>query len=652
MHFNKVALSKLKFCKCLLKHFFLVGLFFIVLPVFSANISGSHRGEITALVHNEEIVLSAGEDGFLVQWNTAQRTAIDRFQLTTYRIQSMVKHPTRTEISIIEAVNFDNYRISAWDYSLKERLFSIYSTRPVRYINYSAQGNLLIAAGLDGFPLTILDSATGEVVLDAVIQEGTATLAVTGRAESNMMIYMSEYSDHFGHPSFSGSLLYFDIQSNTVTNIFQAPGFIENPVFFGNIFLAGVNQDGLQIVNTTSGQVLDNIETIGRNALICLSSDGFFLFEQTGSTALLYRFTVDGNGQLNQRQRLPIVLTGLGTVTSMAYNGSLVFGTSQGNLLILDRQNRIVPFRYNFHRRITEIAAGEQNIGFLTEDGFFSYIPLDYSSIGSSFQLNFTEVNNFNRITSVSLEGKDFFILWQTDNTRIAPQLIDLSNNKRRNLNFLTGRFPLRTIDVLDGRFLTMDTVGNIYIYNLEVLQNTPPAGSAEFSFSSMGAIDAVLIGNYNILISRSVMGVNSPFLSVNLRTGETVPMFFPAAQAGLMVYRGSSSLFAAAVELSNNNLNTVFLNISATGQHHRLFNYSGEANHFSIAEVQNHLAIICGSDGGRIVLPEMIEFERTSGLPVRLLASRESFIGLDSEGNIAWHNLDGRLLARFQIAR
>jgi WD40 repeat protein len=627
-------------------------LFLITAPLYPLNITGGHRGIITALIHNGDTVLSSGEDGFLVTWNISQRAAVDRFQLTTHKIQSMIKHPNKNEICIIEAVSVDNYRISAWNYSQKEKLFTIYSNKPLKFINYSAGGNYIIAAGLDGFQLSILDSTTGNVFLDPVIPAGNTALAITGRSERNMLLYQTDHEDYSGRPALAGLIIYYDIQSRSVTGSFQAPGYLINPIVFGNNrFLAGINHDGLQIVDTTTGVVLDNMANIGRNAQLFSFNDEFYCIEQSGSSAVLYRFAVDRNGRLVTRQRIPLSLNQLGAINSIAYNGSFVLA-SQENILLLGQQNRIIPFTFNFQRRITEIASGEKTIAFFTEDGYFSFIPLDFNSL-DNFSLTFTEHSNYNKITSFSQAGEDYYIIWQTDNTRHVPKLIRSSNNEPRNLDFLAGRFPLRTISILNDenakRFLVLDARGNLTVYSLETLLN--PNASAvrpDFTFALAGAIDAAFINSENIIICRSVINNSSPFLSVNIRTGETVPHFFPV-QAGLMVYRGRAGIIYGVAIEQTETVNTIFLNITAAGGN-IIFKYPSEAKYISITQVSGQLAIICDSEGAKIFTNETIKFERTSGLPVKLQAAQQSFITLDSDGNISWHNSNGKRLAVFSL--
>ena len=643
-----------------LKFFYLL-LVFSIASLNAVDAQTGHRGSITALLHKGNTVISAGEDGFIVIWNVSQRTASSRFQLTTYRIQSVVSHPQKDEICIIESGGLNNYRISAWNYSLKRRLFSVFSAQPVGFINYSGGGNFIIASGLNGDTLSMLDSVTGRIISTADIPAGNVSFAMTGRSERNVLIYQSEHDEYPARAGYSGQILYYDIDSHAVTGSFQAPGNLSNPVIFGNNrFLAGINSDGLLLVDAASGETFDTIANMNRNVLLCPVDDGFYSLRQSGTTAALNRYSIDRNGKLVSSQQLSLSLSSADSVSAIAHNGSVVFASSQGNVLFLDRQNRLIASDHNFQTRITEIAGGEETIAFLTENGDLGFIPLDYRLIQRSASYTMTQKRGYTKITPVSISGEDRFILWQTDNTRDAPQLLGMNQQaNQRELDFLRGRFPMLSISVLNNRILTLDTGGNIAIRSTESLSSSASSSRADFTFSFVGAIDSSLINNEYFVVSRSAINNNSPFLFVNIRTSETVPVSYPA-QAGLTVFSGSlGNVYAEAVERDNNGIKTTVVSLppvssagARTGSAVRIFEYRGEASHLSIAESNRNLAVACGSEGAVIFADNNnINMERTNGLPVKLLGYERFFLSLDSEGNVAWHdNRTGLLLAVFNL--
>jgi hypothetical protein len=83
---------------------------------------------------------------------------------------------------------------------------------------------------------------------------------------------------------------------------------------------------------------------------------------------------------------------------------------------------------------------------------------------------------------------------------------------------------------------LFLDSSGNVQVLSLD-------SQTVEFSFTSAGSLDAAFLDERNIVLARGVAAANSPFLKVNIVTGETVPLQYPAP-AGIRVFRGGGGFF------------------------------------------------------------------------------------------------------------
>jgi len=627
---------------------------FFTVPLFTVDITWGHRGKITALANIGKNIISAGEDGFIVIWNTAQRAAVERFQLTTDRIEALVTHPQREEICITETDGIGSYRISVWNYTLKKKLFSVNSIDPVTYINYSAGGSFIIAAGFNGFPLAMFNSETGELVSTPEIPHGSVTLAATGRSEQIMMLYQSEYINYLDnvYSQYTGHLLYMEIGSGSVSNSFPAPENLSTPLLLGNNrFLAGINSKGLLIVNTVTGEIIDSAENIEKDALLCAADEGFYCLSRKNNSAVLYNYIIDRNGKLTIRRQTTLPFDTASQVNQLVYNENVFFASAQGSLLLLGEQNRIITMTTEKQLRITEIAAGEKTAALLTEDGYLFFLPLDYNLLRNNNTLNAeNKRNSFTRITpipSLSEKNADRFLLWQTANTRFSPQIVNSNHDiDELNFSFIVGRYPLRLISTGYGNILALDSAGNLSVYNMDKI----PA-KADFSYASPGVNDAVFINSQYLVSSRSTTNNNTPFLFINYKTGETIRIPYNI-QTGITVYAGNSgNIYAGAIEREGNKIKTVISSLSFTTVPVRLFEYQGEAINLSIAESSKTIAIACDNEGTFILGEKIIYFERTSGLPVKLLGCENFFISLDSEGNVSWHdNKNGKTLAVFSI--
>jgi len=625
-------------------------LFLTSLPLFCFDISGGHRGKVTSLIHNRDTVISAGEDGFIVLWSISQRAAMEKFQLTTNSIKTMVKHPLKEEICIIESDDMGNNRISAWNYNVKEKLFSVQIGESAAFINYSAGGNYIITAGLNSSHFTLLDSSYGNILSFVNIPSGVVTLGITGKAEQNILLYQGENED------FEGQILYLDLKSLSVTGLFKAPANLSNPIVLGNNrFLAGVNSRGLLITDAASGLLLESIPDIERSALLYPVNDGFFCLSRENN--ILYRFTVDRHGKIVTQQKLFILPDTEETISAFAVNGTAIFASEDGNLfmagLTAGQQGRLFKMTHNFQTRITEIAVNNSSVAFLTEDGGLSFLPQDFRHIRDNYKFSLKKIGGFTRITAIAplpakeINQPDPYILWQNANTQIIPEIV-YSNFKtdELSLQFMIGRNPLRSISSKNDNILVLDSTGRLSVYNLK-----NNAAKAAFTFSSVGATDAGFVNDNYLLLCRSAINGNSPFLFVNYNTGETVPVLFPA-QAGIFTYTGNSGkIYAAAVIRDTDSLKTIISTLSVNkAVDKKLFEYPGEAANLTIAESAGVTAISSGGEEAKIYGENVISFERTQGLPVKLLGCKDFFLSLDSEGNVSWHSTNGKLLAVFRI--
>ena len=619
-----------------------------LMPLYAQNVAGGHRGNVTSLIHNGDTIISAGEDGFIVLWNAYSHAALERFQLTSGAINAMVKHPSKNEICIIESAGPGNFTLSVWNYASKEKLFSLTSSQPVTYINYSAGGSFIIAAGLGGSPVTLINSGTGRINSTPNIPAGNITAAMTGRSERNMVVYYALQDN------FEGQIMYYDLSAAVITGRFKAPSSLSNPIIFGNgRFLAGINSNGLVVIDAASGAEYDSFRNIKRNALLCPDDEAFYCLNSEGISFVLYKFTLNSYGNLTVLERLSLASYATGSISAIAYNNTPVLANAEGRVFTLNDRGNVFNFTYSFQTRITEITATNRNIAVLSENNELFFLPTDYNLLRHNGVLSLKNQSGYTRINAIpsspyEQENSQKFILWQSGNTQFIPKIVYTEDSSEElSLSFLRGRYPARAISAISDRILVLDTAGNITVYNSN-------NSSVEFTFSSIGAIDAVLIDSEYLILCRSVMSGNSPFLLVNYKTGETVPFSFPA-EAGIMAYIGTSGrIYAAAVERNIFGARTVVFNIATTTSSStdlKIKEYTGEAVHLSMAESSYRLAIASSDEGAAIYGDQVVRFERSNGLPEKLLGSDNFFISLDSEGSICWHdNKTGKLLATFKL--
>ncbi|MDR0457020.1 MAG: WD40 repeat domain-containing protein [Treponema sp.] len=639
---------------------------------FNGVMPGSHRGPINALVHKGDLVLSAGEDGFLEIWNTRDNVnlrtgghAVERFQISPYSIIAMAGRPEKDEVCVVENDGMGLCRISAWNYKERRNIFSLQFRDPIGHVFYSMGGNFIIAAGTGRNEFILINSLTGAMLRSPPSLTGAVSLALTGKSERNMLTY-----------SPSGILSYWDLDSGNETNHFNVPPNLSSPALFSNNrYLAGVNAEGLTVTYAVTGELLAKEDSIPEASLLCSAGDDFFcLIQKEKAAAELYRYTIDRSGRLVTLGYFSLAASGIGEndrFTAITANaGAIALGTSAGSLILagMNGQGRALTAREQVY--ITEAAVSGSTIAFLAENGTLGFVPLDYNRFPAGRKISIEKNQEaYNRITAFAAAENDSgeqFIFWQDKNTRTHPVIRSSGPNSRKlTLSDITFRSPVRSAVSFEGKILFLDSTGNISVvspFNRE---------RRLFTFFSVGLMDAAFVDNNRLIIGRSAVSGNTPFLMINVNTGETVPLSYPG-QAGVILYRGASgSIYAAAVSSHSGETghehysladetgvktSILYLDPANIAGSISLVDFQGEDTQFSLVEspggTAGSLAATIGGEGAAIYSGGRAQqLERTAGLPLKLFDGGQHLISLDGDGGICWHeNHSGKLLAVFRL--
>jgi hypothetical protein len=619
--------------------------------------AGAHRGKINALVRDARgRVISAGEDGFIGIWDIQESRAEERFQLSEYALLSLAAHPNRNEVAAIESDRMGLYRVSVWDYAEKRNLFTLRFSDPLLFINYSASGSFIIVSRSARSAMVFIRSGTGELLQSPEDLAVAVSLAVTGRSERTMVTY-----------SPTGALSYWALETGSEIRHFSVPANLSNPILFGNnSFLAALEGNKLVILDAVSGNEIFRESGINHLALFPSENAGreFLSLSADGAAAelLLYRISNEARLEIALRKGIPKDLEVNAAIGGISFY-TAILGASDGRLYFLPAGGNPIPASVSFPIAAEEGAVSGGVLAFIARGDFSGFIPLDFSEFAAGFPIRLAKEAPFTRVTSepgVSREDAGRFLYWQDSGARSAPVLKTVSpdysgtgaypeyqERSRTPLSYLPERPPPSSASILGNMALFMDPAGNIQIIPFD-------SQTAGFSFTSAGALDAAFLDKENIILARSAAAGNSPFLKVNIITGETVPLHYPAS-AGVRVFRVSGGLlYGAAITGDGENKKTAVLLLDTNDGVYMpgVIEYPGEDMDFSLAGENGMIASNLG--GGAAALyngQELVQFEREEGLPKRILSGGGFFVIIDSVGNIAWHDgKTGRLAALLRI--
>ena len=637
--------------------------------VFTGTVYGSRSGPVNALIQRGDTILSGGADGFLEIWDMRRNTAVERFQVSPFSIAAMAGRPGRDELCLVESNTMGMYRISVWNYRERRNVFSLPMRDPIAYVAYSMGGNFIIAAGTGRTGLIFINATTGETIQSPQSLVGNIGLVVTGRTERNMVVYCA-----------SGELSYWDLNSGDETAHVVAPGSLRSPVLFSNNrYLAGINADGLSVINALSGDILAEDKTIPHNSLLCSSGDNLICLMQNRDRAELYRYTIDSSGNLNRTEigQFAFSESGFSRVTAIggvgggggATNGGVVLGTAEGSLLLVSANGQLRPLTIGDQLRITDAALSGSTIAFLAENGTMGFIPLNFAQLTNRRTLSVEKSEEtINRVTAFAGDNTEGgqFMYWHDRNTRMRPVIRSSDpEGEKTILTNLSFRSPVRYTDSYEGRILFLDSTGNLSIVSPF---SESSAGNRPFTFFSVGLMNAVFIDRNQLLIGRSAVSDNTPFMMINVNTGETVPLPYPA-RVGLMLHRGTSgSIYAAVInshEAGGIGTSIIQFNPADSVNSDKLIDFRGEHTQFSFTEsagnIAGSVASTIGGEGAAIYSGSRTQrLARSSGFPVQFIAGAAGspetgggnwIISRDRDGSITWHdNRTGNILAIFRL--
>jgi hypothetical protein len=455
------------------------------------------------------------------------------------------------------------------------------------------------------------------------------------------------------------------LESGNETNRFDVPPNLHSPVLFSNNrYLAGVDAQGLAVVNAISGELLARDNTVPAGSLLCSAGDELICLIQKEKTAEVYRYTIDRNRHLNKAGTFALPDFGNGANTSFtaiaagSARSSIAMGTSSGGVVLAGMNGQPRTLSIREQTLITEAAISGRTIAFIAENGTMGFIPLDYNQFVQRRAM-YIEQNNdaYNRITAFGETNgtEERFVFWQDRDTQTKAIVRSASpGGKTISLNDITFRSPIRSVDSLGGKIMFMDSMGNITVVSpLETTKRRP------FTFFSVGLMDAAFADSNRLAIGRSAVSGNTPFMMININTGETVPLPYPSP-AGVLMYRGTSgAIYAAAVSSPSpanetDGMRTLVLRLDPAhiSDSVEFVDYQGEDLHFSLAESPNGIAATIGGEGAAIYSATGAhKLDRTSGLPLKLINGGTSLISLDGDGSICWYdNHTGKLLAVFRL--
>ena len=588
--------------------------------------SQAHSGMITNLEilnSNDPFDFSyftAGNDGFIVKWSEDNQG--EHYQISDVGIKLIAVSPNGNDIAIYASDGGSVNRVEVWDWkNLKRKFFKRYKDA-ITSLEFSSKGTYLIVgtATVDGAQFirtqnwTIVDKIKANTSIVNYIQ--------TSSTEKTCVFY-----------SPVGTLSYFNMQTGQLKeklNIIR--GLNQVVLYNNNIFLAGVKDDTIYVINAFKGNTVTAIPANNPIILSNTNDSNLYYLEYDGRNNYELKMIENMEGLTVSNPRIIKTLKGPRGNSAICcgykQNTNIVLGSLSGSIYRIDAEpsTSIVTMEEstnNIYSKIHDMTPAPSDFYFLTSNAIFK------SSYDSGVVDKMAEVHNHTNIISYDDEN---VILWSksTNNPIIMMNL----STKAQNTLF-TPKSTLQTLklsSIGEKKYLiAIESNSKVNLYDFTNNQ-------VKEIYSGTGIQDAVLTDDGNLYIGKSAStNPKSPMICVNPETYETVPLAVTGNVCYALSTQGS---VIYGINLQEDNNTYVFSYNTKTKKVTNILKFAEEDAEAFTYLYNNNLFTNIGRNKVycyNISTKQRFSYERTASIPLRISQNKNRVVILNDNGCISW---------------
>lgn len=588
--------------------------------------SQAHSGMITNLEilnSNDPFDFSyftAGNDGFIVKWSEDNQG--EHYQISDVGIKLIAVSPNGNDIAIYASDGGSVNRVEVWDWkNLKRKFFKRYKDA-ITSLEFSSKGTYLIVgtATVDGAQFirtqnwTIVDKIKANTSIVNYIQTSTT--------EKTCVFY-----------SPVGTLSYFNMQTGQLKeklNIIR--GLNQVVLYNNNIFLAGVKDDTIYVINAFKGNTVTAIPANNPIILSNTNDSNLYYLEYDGRNNYELKMIENMEGLTVSNPRIIKTLKGPRGNSAICcgykQNTNIILGSLSGSIYRIDAEpaTSIVTMEEstnNIYSKIHDMTPAPSDFYFLTSNAIFK------SSYDSGVVDKMAEVHNHTNIISYDDEN---VILWSksTNNPIIMMNL----STKTQNTLF-TPKSTLQTLklsSIGEKKYLiAIESNSKVNLYDFTNNQ-------VKEIYSGTGIQDAVLTDDGNLYIGKSAStNPKSPMICVNPETYETVPLAVTGNVCYALSTQGS---VIYGINLQEDNNTYVFSYNTKTKKVTNILKFAEEDAEAFTYLYNNNLFTNIGRNKVycyNISTKQRFSYERTASIPLRISQNKNRVVILNDNGCISW---------------
>ena len=580
---------------------------------------------------------SAGDDGFIVKWSEDNQG--EHYQLSDVGIKLISCSPTENLIAVYESDGGSVNRVSVWDWKTLTRKYQKKFSDSVTSLNFSANGTYIIVgtATVDG--AVFIKTSTGAYVNKIKANTGIVNYIHTSKTEKTCVFY-----------SPIGTLAYYNLQNGSLKTRYSITKGLTQTVMYNNdIFLAGVKDNSIYIVNAYKGTTVASIPANNPIILSTESDLNLYYMEYDGRNNYEIKMIESRDTSSVSNPRSIKTLRGprgesaisVGTKDGQeAYLGSRSGALYKTEIESSITTESLAELTENTYSKIYGMAAGESDFFFLTADSIYK------SSYDTGIVDKLTGTSGETQITSF----RDNQVLLWSKGTRNPVSLMDL--DKKTSVRLFTPKSNIQSLNVCKDYIVEIESNSTVNLYNMSTK-------SFKEVYTGTGIQDAVRTDDGMMYIAKSSStNPKVPILKVNPDTLETIPVnvkgnvCYALSTDGTIIYginliadeeSGALNTYVFSYNTKSNQMANI---LKFSNEDSEAFTYLNGSNLFTNIGKNK---VYCYN----LSTKKRFSYDRSASIPQSICLNQKRAVILNYNGSISWvGTTDSKTLADWYLTK
>ena len=595
----------------------------------SHNSKQSHNDAVTAICPVQsssgfdQNFFSTGEDGFIIKWS--QDGQGEHYQICEVGIKLLAVSPDGNLVAAYESDGGSVNKVSVWDWTTLTRKYQRKFSDSITSLSFSSKGTYLIigTATMDG--ALFVKTQGWQIVNKLKSKTSIVNYVNTSDTEKSVAFY-----------SPTGSISYYNLLTGVLKQKIKVMNGLEQVVMFNNnIFLAGVKDNYIHIVNAFQGTSVASIPASNPIILSTTKDSNLYYLEYDGKNS--YELKMLENQENLKVSNPRIVKTYKGPRGSNAistgtkHGASIYLGSKSGAMYMTDSDpsitsQNLIEYTSNPYTKILSMAPAPQNFYMLTESTIYN------SSYDSGEIKTLANVSGF---TNIEAYDSSSVVLW-SKNTRNPVCLLNLQTKEQKTLFTPANNIQILRIQNINGKNYIIDiessTSVNVFDMEKSQLKNV---------YSGLGIQDAVLVNNGNLYVAKSASSnPQVPLVCIDLTTLETVPIRLGGNVAYALSTDGAIIYGINLVSDENGKTTFVFSYNTLTGTITNILKFSSEDSEAFTTLYGKQLFTNIGKNKVYcydLSTKKRFAYNRSASMPQTICKNGNRVAILNYDGSISW---------------